>query len=685
MERRLSEVQQLWRLWPYVRPQRRLAVLAVCAAGVASALWALAMLLAFPISKVLLQQQTLGAYCEQEIAAAQAAAVREAQQLAELEAQQAAWPEDQRSRAAYLRLLHERARSERLLSEARRREVHYLWLQRWIVPLLPSDLFDTLALLLGLLLLVTVLHGMVVYVQEVWVGMVVQAAMRSLRGRLFRRTLRLDVLQLDREGVPALMSRFTNDLAGIAQGLTLLGGKVLLEPFKAGACIASAFAVNWRLTLLSLVCAPLGAWLFGQFGRRLKQASRRQMETVARLYQVVQETLNAFRVVTAYGNQRHHRRRLGREHRDYLAKAMQINRIDALVNPTVELLGITAACLALLPAAYLVLRQKTTIGGIQLSAAPMDLAELAVLYTLLAGVVDPARKLSSCFSKLKKASAACERVFAWLDRESRVRELSDGRSGPRHHVSLEFERVSFHYHDSTGPRERPPALDEVSLRIEFGDVVAVVGGNGSGKSTLVGLLPRFYDPSHGVVRIDGVDVREWSLSALRAQIGWVPQEPMLFEGTVAENIALGRREASRTLVEEVARRSFVWQFAADWPHGLDTPVGEKGNRLSGGQRQRIALARAMLRDPAILVLDEATSAIDAQSEMYIHQSLREFSRGRTTLIITHAITPTLLEFVSKIVVLEQGRLVAVGRHEQLLATCPIYGRLYQAQTARRAA
>ncbi|MCI0436184.1 MAG: ABC transporter ATP-binding protein/permease, partial [Gemmatimonadetes bacterium] len=453
---------------------------------------------------------------------------------------------------------------------------------------------------------------------------------------------------------PALMARFTNDLTGIAQGLTLLGGKVVLEPLQAGACIASAFALNWRLTLLSLLCVPLGVLLFRAFGRRLKRASRRQMETVARLYQALQETLESFRVVTAFGNQRRHRRRVARENRDYFKKAMQINRIDALVNPTVEFLGITAACLAILPGAFLVLKQKTAIFGIQLTAAPMDLAELALLYTLLAGAVDPARKLSSVFSKVKKAFAACDRVFAWMDRAPQVRELDAPKPGVRHRQSLEFDRVTFRYATADSSPDRPAALDEVSLRIEFGDVVAIVGGNGSGKSTLVGLLPRFYDPRHGAVRIDGVDVRDLSLRELRDQIGWVPQEPMLFDGTLAENIAHGCPSATRAAIEEVALRAHVSQFASDWPQGLQTLIGEKGSRLSGGQRQRVALARAMLRDPAILVLDEATSAIDAQSETLIHQTLKDFSRGRTTLVITHAMTPTLVEFVTKVAVLDRA-------------------------------
>lgn len=693
-------MQQLLRLWPYLRPRRRLVVLAIVAAGVASALWAGAMLLAFPISKVLLEQRSLTEYVAEELAIARAAAEERSARLDALNNREALWPESKRTTDDYAQLLHDRAKCQAQLAEAHRREWWATFWQQRVLPWWPADRFDSLACLFAGLVLITAVHGAAVYAQELWIGSIVQAAMRSLRANLFRSTLRLDAQTLGVEGVPALMSRFTNDLGGISLGLTLLGGKVLLEPLKAGACIASAFAINWRLTLLSLLCAPIAAVLFGHFGKRLKRASRRQMETVARLYRVLQEALDSFRVVTAFGNQRRHRRELYRENRDYFRRAMQINRIDALVNPAVETLGITAACLAVLPAAFLVVRHKTTVLGIQLSATPMELADLAVLYTLLAGVIDPARKLSSCFSRLKKAMAACDRVFEWMDREPLVRDaktgFSESRSSfPRAPVTglskkpgfgtLEFDRVSFRYSSSTTDVERPAALDDVSLRIDFGEVVAVVGGNGSGKSTLVGLLPRFYDAWTGTVRIDGVDVRDLPLRELRCQIGWVPQEPMLFDGTIAENIAHGLRGASREAIEEVARRAHVTSFCADWPQGLDTSIGEKGSRLSGGQRQRVALARAMLRDPAILVLDEATSAIDARSEQLIHETLREFSRGRTTLVITHAITAQLLEFVTRIVVLDRGQLIAAGRHESLLAICPAYAALFAAQTARRAA
>jgi subfamily B ATP-binding cassette protein MsbA len=678
-------VQHFLQLWPYVYRQRPRLAAAIAAALVASSLWGLAMLLAFPVTKVLLEQQSLTEYVDAEIATARKEIAKQSSRIAGHDERLARWSgANPQQDAEYVQALRERARCQATLSAATRREWWFAQLQHWLMPYVPADRFNTLAVLFGLLLVATAFHGGAVYLQEIWIGQVVQLSMRSLRARLFRRTLRLDAQTLATEGTPALMSRFTNDLTGIAQGLTLLGGKIVLEPLKAAICLASAFAFNWRLTLLSLVCAPLGALLFQHFGSRLKRASRRQMETVARLYQVLQETLASFRVVTAFGNARHHRRRLYRENRAYYRKAMQINRIDALVNPAVELLGVTAACLAILPGAYLVLRHREAIFGIRLTDLEMDLASLAMLYSLLAGVLDPARKLASAFSRLKKASAACGRVFDWMNRTTLVPEAETVDRGVRHAESLEFDRITFRYH-AAGAASRQTVLDDVSLRISFGDVVAIVGSNGSGKSTLAGLMPRFYDPQEGCVRIDGVDIRSLTLAELREQLGWVPQESMLFEGTLADNIAVGRPEASSAEIEAAAKRAHVWDFAAAWPLGLATPIGDGGGRLSGGQRQRIALARAMLRDPAVLILDEATSAIDAHSEALIQSALRDFCRGRTTLIITHLLTETLLDFVTKVVVLDQGRVLAAGSHTQLVATCPPYASLYRAQQTRRAA
>ncbi|MBI1345198.1 ATP-binding cassette domain-containing protein [bacterium] len=676
-------VDSFQQLWPLVRPHRWALASAVSCAVLAAGLWACGLLLTFPVTKILLEQQSLRRYIAEQIADARANAEWESQVLKTVD-QEIAEQESagQTEGSDYVELLRKRSRVQRNLSQAHRQEWWYSLGEFTLSPWLPKDRFDELALLLGGLLVVTLGHGLTVYLQEVWVGRVVQLSMRSLRSKLFRHTLKLDVQTLGVDGTPTLMSRFTNDLNAIAQGMTLIGGKIVLEPLKAAACLGWAFALNWRLTLLSLVCAPLGALLFASLGRKLKKASRRQMETVARIYQVLQETLSSFRLVTAFQQQRHHRLRLYRENRQYFRKSLQINRLDALVNPTVELLGVTAACLAILPGAYLVLRQKTTILGVQLTSLEMDLAALALLYSLLGGVLDPARKLSSVFSKLKKSVAACERVNDWLDRHSQLSTTDDDLVTVPHRESLELRHVTYRYH---GPQTAPPVLDDISLRIPFGETVAIVGGNGSGKSTLAGLWPRFYDPVAGTVFIDGVDVSTLPIRALRQQIGWVPQDPMLFDRSIAANIAVGVPQATPAEIESVARRAYVWDFVSAWPQGLETPIGDAGHRLSGGQRQRIALARAMLRDPALMILDEATSAVDAQSELLIYRALSEFCCGRTTLIITHSLTPALLEFIDRVIVLERGRVIACGTHAELLECSPPYRALFTAQTVRRAA
>ena len=682
----------LARLIPFVWHLRQRLIASAGLASVAALLSVVSLLLVYPVVKLLLEGQGLHEFVAVERQAAQITIAAETTRQLELDEQT-----KQLTRygndATLLQTQADRRTSESALAAARWREWQSVWMASTLLPWVPRDEFALLSVVMGALLAVTVAKCCTSYWQDVLVGSIVQRTMQSVRKRLFRSTLKLDQQTLALETTPQLLSRFTFDLQQVTLGLTLFGSMMVLEPLKALFCVVCALGVNWRLTALSFVCAPVAVILFQKFGHGLKRASGRQMESMSRVHRVLDETLKSFRSVLAFRNERLHRRRLAQEQRDYFDKAQQIVRIDALASPSVEFLATVAVCATSLPGAYLVLYQQTSLFGITLSSTPMKASDLALLYTLLAGTLDPVRKLATVYSRVKRAAAACDRVFGWMDRSSLLTGPERTAPLPRHSVALEFDQITFRYAtaiDANGETTgtdfaRPPALDDVSVSIPFGATVAIVGGNGSGKSTLVNLLPRFYDAQSGTVRLDGVDLRQTDLRELRSQIGVVTQETLLFDRTIAENIAYGRAGTSRTEIEAAARRARVIDFARQLPDGLETQVGDRGHRLSGGQRQRVALARAFIRDPAVLILDEATSAVDAHSEQLIHESLREFSVGRTTLIVTHAMTTTLVELVSHVLVMDHGRAIAFGRHADVLATCPVYQRLFNAQSHRRAA
>lgn len=677
-------MESLARLVPFVWQQRGRLCVSFTLAALIAVLWTGALLLVFPVVKVLLEGRSMGDYIATELTTAQSTIQKQSERREKIESllvklRTSGTPEE------ILRAEKDCRDCISDLNEGLRQEWRFQWLQSNLVPRLNPDRFTLLAQLMSLLLILTGVKCCLSYIQETLVCASVERTMQSLRERLFRATLKLDHQTLALETTPTLMSRFTFDLQQLSTGLTLLGSKAVIEPLKAVVCVACAFGVNWRLTALSFACAPLAIVLFGQLGKRLKRASRRQMESMSRVYRALLEPLQSFTTVLAYRNERLHRRRLARENRDYFDKAMKIVRIDALSSPSIEFLAMIGVFVGSLPGAYLVLRGQTSIWGVQLSEYQMGPAELAVLYTMLAGILDPARRIASIYSKVKKSATACDRVFGWMDRNSLVTCHAAPVPMPRHHQSIEFDHVSFRYAVAGDDVQNSVALNDVSLEVPFGATVAIVGGNGSGKSTLANLLPRLYDAHAGCVRIDGVDVSQADPRELRRQIAVVTQDTQLFDMSIEENIRYGQPDALAGEIEEAARRAHVLSFVQQLPEGLKTSVGDRGHRLSGGQRQRVALARAILRDPAILILDEATSAVDVQSEQLIFESLADLARGRTTFIVTHGMTPVLLEQVTHVLVMEQGRAIAFGPHTVLLATCPAYQRLYDAQVRRRAA
>ena len=668
--KRRSILGSYWRVLPQLWPYRRALILsAFCALGI-SFCWAANLSATAPIVKLLFEGKNLHQYLDEKIEVAQQTIATHQEKLEDLNEQ------DTERRARALRKESE-ASYELWMLEGIRGTV-MLWV--------PDKAFPTLVLVLCGVLIGTLLKGIFVYWEDTLVGQAINLVIVDIRKACFRHTLSLDYQTIAMQGTSQLMSKLVNDVEVLGLGLQALLVRLIREPLKAGGCILFSFCINWRLTLLAMIVLPVMGFVFHRFGQSLKRASHGTLEGMSAISKCLNESFDSIKAIIAFGSGRRHRRQFHYANKLYNKKSNKVLRVASLTRQLTELMGVTAVMMAVFPGAYLVLNQTDKFLGIKLSNGPMDSAQLAVLYALLAGTLDSIRKMSAMNRELRRGSAACDRIVQILDAQSRVPESAHPVLLPRHSSEICFKDITFNYHQvATEHGLRPPALENVNLTVKVGEVVAVIGENGSGKSTLINLLPRFYDPEHGSVRIDGIDIRDVTSRDLRSQIGLVTQETLLFDDTILHNIRYGKPDATREEIEDAARRAHVLPFVSQLPDGFDTQIGEKGMKLSGGQRQRIALARAIIRDPAILILDEATSAIDSQSEQIIHQVLKTFVQGRTVFIITHVINDTFLDLVTRIVVMENGKVGAAGTHQELLATNATYQRLYHGNAKSRAA
>ncbi len=552
---------------------------------------------------------------------------------------------------------------------------------RWINHYLPDDGFHTLLLLIGLVMLGVAIKGLFMFLQEVLVADIMQLSLFDIRNLFFRRTMALDLSSFSDQGSAELMSRFTNDMDSLSQGLNTLLSKVIREPLRVAACLGGALWFNWRLTCLTLILVPISAATTYRVGKIMKRAVRRSLESMSNIYKILQESFQGIKVVKAFTMERYERRRFFLETKSLYRKSVRVAMIDALSDPVLELLALSTVSIALLsgsvsgPSGYDVPgpgpHQAPARVAVDDDRGPAD------LYAMLAGASDPIRKLSNVHSKIQRAAAASDRICALMDRRPEVADRSTAVHLTRHLSPIEFENVGFSYNG------RDTVLRGLDLTVRHGETIALVGPNGCGKSTLMSLLPRFWEVQTGAIRIDGHDLRDVQLRSLRRQIGMVTQETILFDATLADNIAYGSRHVSREQIIAAAKRAYAHQFISNLPEGYDSHIGERGLGLSGGQRQRIALARAMLRDPAILILDEATSAVDIQDEALIRKAIEEFARHRTTFIITHSLGS--LQFADRIVLMNNGRIEAVGTDAELRRSSPLYRRLHEIHFQRESA
>jgi len=482
----------------------------------------------------------------------------------------------------------------------------------------------------------------------------------DLRNRVYEHLLALELGFFDQQQTGQLMSRATVDLQAVrfflGYGLVLISQAALTLVFASVAVIV----IDPLLALISLAPVPVVIWIAQRYGRQARPALQEVQQRIGELTADVEESVGGVRVVKAFAAEERREQRFRQSIARVFEQSMISTRLRAFYNPFI----------AFLP--QLGLAALLLIGGRMVIDDRLTLAEFTAFYGYLLVLLGPMRTLGWTLGLTQRATASGARLFELLDREPRITAAPGAKPLPAGSGHVELRGVTLAYGDDPG---HEPSLHDVSLDVAAGTTIALVGATGSGKTTLVQLIPRLYDPTAGTVLVDGADVRDVDPHALRAQIAVVNDDPFLFSATVAENIAYARPQASHEEVVEAARRAQAHDFIAELPDGYDTRVGERGLTLSGGQRQRIAIARALLADPRVLILDDATSSIDASTERQIKQGLNEAMAGRTTFVIAHRLSTIAL--ADEIAVLDAGRLIDRGTHAELVKRSPFYQEIVQ--------
>ncbi|EMI55186.1 ABC transporter ATP-binding protein [Rhodopirellula sallentina] len=551
------------------------------------------------------------------------------------------------------------------------------WL-KWVEPIIvnyaPPGPFNTLLLVVGFLLACTAIKLVALVINMMLVQYIAEGTVMELREKFFRKALSLDLDHFGENGSANLTSRLTNDVAHVGMGLSTLIGRLIREPLKMIVCVGGAFMVCPRLLLLVMVVTPVVALVTQKLSRAIRRASRRVMEEMSGLYGMLNDAFNGIRVVKSFNTQSRERARF-RSHVDaYFRRSMKVAFYNTLARGTSEMLGLITVGLAILAGGYLAINQETHLLGLRMSNQPLDDSQVLLFFAFLIGASDPARKLTDVWSALQRGIVASTRIYEIVDAPVRVTEPASPIKPPRPHNDVRIENVHFQYPSG------PMVLQGIDLTIPHGETIALVGPNGCGKSTLLNMLCRFDDPNEGRVCLDDCPIDQMATRDLRRRIALVSQRTVLFDDTIENNIRYGSPSADSHDVVRAAKLAFADDFILrKTPQGYQTMLGTGGVRLSGGQMQRIALARAFLRDPDILILDEATSQIDIESELLIHRALETFLKGRTGIMVTHR--ASTLALADRVAVLDQGHVAAVGNHEQLIRENSFYRNLYGSEIA----
>ncbi len=529
----------------------------------------------------------------------------------------------------------------------------------YLQDLLPFHMHNVWAMVAFAMIAVTIIKGLAEFLATYFTNFVGHSAVRDLRNLLYSRLIKQSLAFFTSNPTGRLMSAITSDIEKIQNAVSSVSADFLKQSFTLVALLAIIFKVDWRLALISLALVPLVVYPSANIGRYIRRSSASSQDRMGEINNVLQETFSGIRIVKAFGMELFEVAKFKAATKRLLKINLRWVRAQAATSPMMEVLGAFTVAGLLLYAHNEIVHHAQTTGGFA-----------AFLYALIK-MYEPIKRLTGVNNSYQQAVGSSEQVFRYLEINSEVVEKPGGITLTPFQEEIDFEGVDFEYEEGI------PLLHDVNLRIRKGEVVAIVGSSGAGKTTLANLIPRFFDVTRGSILMDGHDLRDVTLASLRAQIGIVTQETILFNDTVLNNICYGRPSQSETEVIKAAQAALAHEFITEMPQGYKTMIGERGQRLSGGQRQRIAIARAILKNPPLLILDEATSELDTESEMLVQKALGNLMAGRTVLVIAHRLST--VRRADRIVVLDRGSISEVGTHEDLVNRGGIYQRLHELQ------
>jgi len=527
-----------------------------------------------------------------------------------------------------------------------------------------KDQLDSLKRLCLAILVIILLRNLFSYFQAYFITYLKEGVIRDVRNALFSHLQYLSLHYFHGKRSGQLISRVINDTVTLNETVNVSFSVLIRDPLLVIIYLFIVILINWQLTLVIMAVLPLSLYIVTRIGRKLRTYSTRSLEKLSNITSILQETFSGIRVVKAFGMEKVEIGKFRQETDRYFRTMLKRVRVRSLAGPVNEFLGTAAGVLILWYGGRQVLR-----GDIM---GPEEFMTYIIAIFLL---MQPIKSLSKVHNQIQEGLAAADRVFRVLDTPPRIHQAADALEVGDFRESIRYRDVVFSYDGGE------PVLNHIDLEIRRGEVVALVGASGVGKSTMADLLPRFYDPQEGSVELDGVDVRKISIPSLRRLFGVVTQETILFNESIFNNIAYGAQGAGRDEIVEAARAANAHDFILELPRGYETEIGDRGAKLSGGQRQRIAIARALLKNPRILILDEATSALDSEAEVYVQQALDRLMENRTAVVIAHRLST--VQNADRIIVLDGGTIAQEGRHDDLIQQQGIYRKLYELQFQER--